>query len=255
MNSYEERQAARRERLERAADKAQQQSDAHYKRSHEMASVIPMGQPILVGHHSEGRDRRYRDRIGRLMDKSIGEAGRATELRQKATSVGEGGISSDDPDAIAKLRERLAELEAKQTKMKRVNAYYRKHKTLAGCEGISAGLGTTILGAMQPWDRKPYPSYATSNNNGNMRRIRERITHLDAHADDASSTTAGEGFTIGDDVDENRVMVRFDEIPPPEIRTRLKRAGFKWSPTRGAWVRMRSPGALAAARYAMETTD
>lgn len=251
MNSYEARQEARRERLEGAADKAQARSNAHFQRSHEMASVIPLGQPILVGHHSEGRDRRYRDRIGCLMDKSIDEAGRAVELRQKAASIGEGGISSDDPDAVEKLRDRLAELEAKQARMKRVNAYHRKHKTLEGCEGISASLGAAILGAMQSWDRKPYPSYATSNNNANMRRIRERIASLERRAtQEAAAPIEGNGFRIVDDAEENRVMVIFPDKPDEARRHKLKVNGFRWSPTRGAWVRKRSAYAVTAAEWA-----
>ncbi|MEE8059026.1 MAG: DUF3560 domain-containing protein [Pseudomonadales bacterium] len=44
-------------------DLARQESQTVYKRAKDMAPVIPFGQPILVGHHSEHRDRRYRDRI------------------------------------------------------------------------------------------------------------------------------------------------------------------------------------------------
>ena len=36
-----------------------------------MASVIPFGQPILVGHHSERRDRSYRDRIRSTEDRAV----------------------------------------------------------------------------------------------------------------------------------------------------------------------------------------
>jgi hypothetical protein len=59
------------------------------------------------------------------------------------------------------------------------------------------------------------------------------------------------GFEITDDATENRVMVTFPGKPSAEIRSKLKAQGFKWSPTRGAWVRMRSAHALAAAKYAM----
>ena len=42
----------------------------------------------------------------------------AQEAERRAASVGSGGISSDDPEAVVKLRERLAELEAEQEAMK-----------------------------------------------------------------------------------------------------------------------------------------
>jgi hypothetical protein len=57
MNAYEEKQQARVERYEALAEKHRAAADAACNRAHEMASIIPFGQPILVGHHSEGRDR------------------------------------------------------------------------------------------------------------------------------------------------------------------------------------------------------
>lgn len=48
-------------------------------------------------------------------------------------SIGTGGISTDDPQAIRKLEKKLADLEQSQETMKAVNAYYREHKTLDGC--------------------------------------------------------------------------------------------------------------------------
>ena len=52
-------------------------------------------------------------------------------ILDKIRSTGMGGISADDPQAVAKLEAKLAKLEAAQETMKAVNAYYRKHKTLS----------------------------------------------------------------------------------------------------------------------------
>lgn len=56
-NDYHDRLSARQQRLENAAQRAQANADAAYKRADmsEAATGIPFGQPILVGHHSEGR--------------------------------------------------------------------------------------------------------------------------------------------------------------------------------------------------------
>ena len=48
--------------------------------------------------------------------------------------------------------------------------------------------------------------------------------------------------------DDNRLLITFEAIAAKEIRERLKRNGFRWSPSRSAWVRMLS----SAARYAAE---
>jgi hypothetical protein len=45
------------------AETAEQKSDSLYKHAHAMANCIPFGQPILVGHYSEGRDRRFREKL------------------------------------------------------------------------------------------------------------------------------------------------------------------------------------------------
>src|SRR5713226_1456384 len=58
----QERAQVRAQRLEDRSEKASTESERLYNHAHEMASVIPFGQPILVGHHSEKRDRRYRER-------------------------------------------------------------------------------------------------------------------------------------------------------------------------------------------------
>src|SRR5687767_1371406 len=107
-NAYEQKQDARRERFEELAEKARRESESAFDRSRRMASVIPLGQPILVGHHSEGRDRRYRARIAAQMDKSCELSRKADYYQQRAESVGKGGISSDDPGAIAKLQTQLS---------------------------------------------------------------------------------------------------------------------------------------------------
>ena len=66
-------------------------------------SVIPFGQPILVGHHSETRDRNYRKRIHGQLPEERFDASKKAKRRsaERAASVGKGGISSDDPEAVA----------------------------------------------------------------------------------------------------------------------------------------------------------
>ena len=71
MNSYEEKQANRKARLQERAAKAQNESQSTYSRARSMAESIPFGQPILVGHHSEGRDRNFRARIHNTFGKAF----------------------------------------------------------------------------------------------------------------------------------------------------------------------------------------
>lgn len=129
MNAYEQKQAARKARYEERAEQASAESASTYNRARDMAQAIPFGQPILVGHHSETRDRNYRDRIHTTYGKAFALQDKAKHYEQKAASVGTGGISSDDPDAIEKLRAELANVEQAQERMKAANKAIRTHKT------------------------------------------------------------------------------------------------------------------------------
>ena len=71
MNNYEQRQEARRVRLEKAAERAQAESASRFQRMNEMQDSIPLGQPILVGHHSEKRHRRDLARIDANMRRGV----------------------------------------------------------------------------------------------------------------------------------------------------------------------------------------
>lgn len=61
----------------------------------------------------------------------------------------------------------------------------------------------------------------------------------------------GDGWRIEDHTDEQRLWIVFDRKPERAMLEELRRAGFKWSPTRGAHVRMTSNGALWAAKRAL----
>jgi hypothetical protein len=89
--TYREKRERKAERLRDWADRREANQSAlnEAARADEAATGIPFGQPILVGHHSEGRHRRAIEKIERLLGK-------------------------------------LERLEAKRERMKAANAAYRK---------------------------------------------------------------------------------------------------------------------------------
>lgn len=251
LNAYEARQLARRERLLRIASKLESEGNSRYLRAKQMAEAIPFGQPILVGHHSEGRDRRYRARIHTTYGKAFAAMDQAKAMRAKADAVGTGGISSDDPDAISKLREELANCEKSQEQMKAANAAIRKNAK-GGREAqiaalVQLGFSETIAAkAIQPdfCGRIGFPDYALKNNNANARRIKGRIAELEQRAKVrdalkaegvASKTEERAGYQLVENYDANRLQLFFPGKPSEAVRTLLKQNGFRWSPTEGAW--------------------
>lgn len=109
---YAERQEQKKELYQERLEQAEQRSQAHYENQSKIASAIPMGQPILTGHHSEKRHRNDLKKIDNEMRKSIQESEKADYYRNKIDNIDNGkAISSDDPQAIEKLQARIEELE------------------------------------------------------------------------------------------------------------------------------------------------
>jgi hypothetical protein len=172
---------------------------------------------------------------------------KAEECERRAISEG-GAISSDDEDAADKLRAKVAKLEAHQERMRAANKLVRR-KDVAGLAALVGEAAAHKL--MQPdcCGRLGFPDYALKNNNANIRRIRERIAGLEAHqGTTAAEPVRGNGFEIREDIEDNRIAVSFDAKPSREVCELMKRHGFKWSPSRCAWVRMLN----GAGRYAAQ---
>jgi hypothetical protein len=75
----QERALNKAEKYNTWAASAEKKSDEYYKASHNATDGIPFGQPILVGHHSEGKHRR-------ALQKSWNAMGKSVELTKKAES-------------------------------------------------------------------------------------------------------------------------------------------------------------------------
>lgn len=127
VEEYEAKRQARYERLLKAAERAESEGNAAHKQASQMADFIPMGQPILIGHHSENRDRNFRERIHNKFRKGFELAKQAEEYRSRAASIeSNAAIYSDNPQAVDMLSDKVAELEAESKEMKRINAALRK---------------------------------------------------------------------------------------------------------------------------------
>lgn len=254
LNDYEQRQEDRRARYEQRAAKATAEADAAFGRARRIGDYIPFGQPILVGHHSERRHRRDLQRIDDSMRKGVEAVERAQHYERKAAGVGRGGISSDDPEAVPKLRAELAELERRHARMKGVSKALQAkdpHAALAEL-GFTSDQAEKLLApnymdrpcGIEPW--------MLSNSSANIRRVRQRIAHLEAQA--ARPVPAARevaGVRIEEDGADKRLRLIFPGKPSEAVRTTLKRWGFRWSPTNGAWQRHRSNAATYAAEQVL----
>ena len=253
MNDYEQRKQDRIDRYLEKAGKARAESSTLSQQAHTMLSAIPPGQPMLPDHYSYKSDKRYRDRIDTKMRQSISADEKADYYEGKARAAANNrAISSDDPDAVQKLQEKLTALEKLQAKMKTINAYYRKHQTCRGCEGVTeeeaARLDQRVKDGYS-WETAPYPAYALSNNNQEIHRIKKRLETLTQNREVGFQGWEFDGGKVVANDDQNRLQIFFDEIPPAEVREALKGHGFRWARSEGAWQRQLSSNAIYAARH------
>ena len=200
--TYRERRENRAARRREWAEKRAAKSEGAFKSASALANNIPLGQPILVGHHSEKRARRDQDRIHNGMRKGIEHndmakkhVGAAVEIERQLDN----SIYNDDHDRDEKLREKLAGLERQRDRMKAINSWFRRNVKNFGITTLNAykiSDGSRIadlyeaakrileltdpevkdlLSSLQHSQRIGYPSYALTNLSGNISRTRKRL--------------------------------------------------------------------------------
>ncbi len=184
MTTYRERREAKADRLREWADKRDTKAAAGFKKANDIADMIPFGQPILVGHHSEGRARRDQDRIRSGMTAGIENNRKAAEFRSRADNIeaaADNAVYSDDTDAIERLTERIAEREAERDRIKAYNATARKGEpdgSLLDDKQRENLLSIAKVASWQLGKGGSFPSYVLSNLGGTIRKDKERLATL-----------------------------------------------------------------------------
>lgn len=238
----------RRERLERKLDKRRewarkrrQKASGEFKKADAATAGIPMGQPILVGHHSEKRHRAALKRQDTAMRNGCESMDMAEHHESKAAGLAsqlDNTIFSDDPDAVEQLEAKIAGLESERQQNNAINKIVRskpKNELTDEKIGKLLDLGLSEATARKLFEpdfaqRVGIPSYVNQNLGGNIRRCKQRLEEIKSRQ--ASSQAAEEnGGVIIEGGDW--VRVTFAEKPDREILTALKQAGFRWG--RGSW--------------------
>jgi len=254
MDAYEQKQAARKERLEARAERLAAAADAQFRKGdlREEASGIPFGQPILVGHHSEGKMRRQIARAHAAMVKGCELHDKAKAVAARAEGVGQGGISSDDPNAAEKIKAKLAALEIQADQENKWNAQIRKGGAAAminAPEDERARVAASI--AKWPYMQRGY--YVVANRRAEIRRLKARLEVLAKAAERQHVELEGpSGCKVVQNVEANRVQILFDGKPDADVRAKLKGLGFRWAPSEGAWQRHLNNAGVYAAKQFMQ---
>lgn len=175
-------------------------------------------------------------------------------ILDKIKGVGTGGISSDDPLALEKLRKKRDDLVKHQELMKAANAAIRMKDTEKGDAKLAElGFSTQEIKQLREPDfcgRIGYPDFELSNNNANIHRIEARIKELEKRqSGQAPSGWQFDGGEVKINTELNRLQIIFDDKPDADIRAELKGAGFRWAPSQNAWQRQLTNNAMYAVKH------
>lgn len=248
---YFERKESRIERLREKSEKMKAESVEAFSNARKIQDNIPLGQPILIGHHSEKRSKKDRDKIDASIKKSVEKQERAEYYDEKIKAAEKNTkISSDNPQAIELLEEKISKLKARQQTYKDMNKYYKKHKTMTGFEDLSDEKAEEInrrIDEDYSFNKKPAPSYILSNLNAMIKSAEKRLEQLkELDAMEYEEVEFDSCTVISNDI-TNRVEMHFGYKPNEDMRTMLKRKGFKWSRNNGCWQRLRNKNSLSIA--------
>lgn len=163
-------------------------------------------------------------------------------------------IMSGDADAIGRLQEKIAEAERMQNRMKRINSIHKKYlKNPASLDKETdlAEKDKQLIRSYIPqysWEPHPFPPYAMTNNNANIRRMKERLEQLEKAKATPETETQGKNARIEDSPTDNRVRLFFPGKPDESVRNKMKSSGFRWTPSLGCWQAYRSHRSLELAK-------
>lgn len=213
--------------------------------------------PMITGpsnfptRRNEKRNEVERNRVERLIE--FRERAHAAVVRTLRPDLRP--IMSGDADATERLEEKIAKAEELQARMKAANAAIRKHKKAGEGAQVAALVALGFPEARARDLLKPdfcgrigFADYETTNNNANIRRMKERLAKVSRDQAKEDTAIEGENARLEDCPAENRVRLFFPGKPAEEVRSKLKKSGFRWSPTIGAWQAYRNHWSMQTAR-------
>lgn len=201
---YEERKQKRIERYEEISQKAKEKAEAKSNSTANRILMMTPGQPIIIGHHSEKKARRLHEQAHNDIKKSIELSKKSKYYEQRAKHAKNSNvIYNDDPNAIAKLKDKLKRLEDQRECIKEI----------------------------------PHETWELTNIGANIRETKLRIKRLEEQETLVFPETKFKGGRAIHNKEMNRIQLLFDGKPDDNIRSKLKHNGFHWSRNEGAWQR------------------
>ncbi len=192
------------------------------------------------------------------------------------------GIRANNPEAEKLINEKIDHITRTNERMKSINAVWRKAKrpgkdspeahwdnfatnlvqlvefaTHEEAEEIRAGCLKNYMAARRP--QAPYGTYTLQRNTQEIARLKKRLASIQSAktldgAEITRETTEGT-VRVVQNAEAYRLQIIFDGKPEPETRQILKRNGFRWAPSQGAWQRHLNANGIDAAREVLAAIE
>ncbi len=168
-------------------------------------------------------------------------------------------IKSGDQDAIERLEEKMQSLKEMQERMKAANKAIRMKDAEKGDEELlNMGYSEEQIRNLREPDWcgvVGYPPYALQNNNANIHRIEARLKQLKEAKEKGTQETEYKLFKVVENTEIMRLQIIFDGKPAAEVRSVLKKHGFRWAPSQGVWQRMLNPSGKYALKQVKDALE
>ena len=167
-------------------------------------------------------------------------------------------IYSDDDDAMEKLENKIREMEIFIQKIKKIKVFYKKNKTVEGCEELD---GSNVLKSLytQRGGEKflQLLSVSLQDNSAEIRRLKNRLEDLQKLKQRAEKNKKEEypevdGVTVEENAADMRIRLFFNGKPSEAVRNVLKANGFRWSGKNGAWQRQLTNNGVYATKEVLQ---
>jgi hypothetical protein len=198
---------------------------------------------------------RSQQKIGDTLHKRLGEYVDYPEyylerLKKRKRKQWEKETGYNTPAAeLERQKAYLAKLKDNHEKMKEANRIIRSGKNVQ--ERLSKiqfeGAGIKSWWKKDLAEGKGFQTWALSNNLANIKRVEQRVIELERKAAavgrEEPKLPIENGYIIKNR-EEDRLQIMFDDVPDANIRTALKKNGYRWSPKQKAWQRKLTSNAL-----------
>jgi hypothetical protein len=174
----EERAEAKAERLAGYSANAGKRAEQADAAARQIFDMIPFGQPILVGHHSEGRARRDQERIENRTRKAVENWRKEEYWRDRAQGVLAHAEHRERPDVILR---RIKKLEAERRKREKEKMFAFSDLEWAKVHFIEKAFGYSMFDeyTLTPEQEAEVAADLERSKAANTERCDRWIAHLD----------------------------------------------------------------------------